>query len=101
MSGSITGGDDGPMPYFLVEIHMNGAGQPELDRATRTLEVAKTRLRGTGTTARTAVAVLIGDDGGLVCVIEATTVEVVQRLVTLALLPAGRIREISHPSCRA
>jgi hypothetical protein len=101
MCGSITTGDDGPMPYFFVEIHMSGAGRQELDRAARTLEVAKTRLPGTGTATCTVVAVLIGDDARLVCVIDATTVEVVQHLVTLALLPAGRIREISHPSCRA
>lgn len=101
MSGSITAGDDGPMPYFLVEIHMNGAGQPQLDRAARTLEVAKTRLPGSATTTRTVAAALIGDDARLVCLIEATTVQVVQQLVALALLPAGRIREITHCPRRA
>jgi hypothetical protein len=89
------------MRCFLVEIHMNGAGQPELDRAIRTLEAAKARLPGTGTTTRTVVAFLIGDDSRLVCIIEATTAEVVRRLVSLALLPAGRIREISHFSCQS
>ena len=101
MSRSSTAGDDGPMSYFLVEIHMNGAGQTQLDRAAQTLEVAKTRLSGSATTTRIVGAVLIGEDARLVCLIEATTVQVVQQLVALALLPAGRIREITHCSRRA
>jgi hypothetical protein len=83
--------------HFLVEIRMNSAGQLELERAARTLETAQNRLWGTATPApRMVYAGFIRDDGRLVCLIEATGFEVVQRLVRMALLPAGRIHELTH-----
>jgi hypothetical protein len=84
------------MSYFLVEIRMSDAGQHELERVARTLEAAQTRLRRTATATRTIVAGLTGDDGRLVCLIEATSLETVRRLVSMAFLPAARIREITH-----
>jgi hypothetical protein len=92
--------DDGPMPYFLVEIPMNETGRVELERATGTLVTAQARLRTGPAATRTRVAGVTADDGRLVCLVEAPGLETVRRLVTLALLPAGRIREVIHPTPR-
>jgi hypothetical protein len=84
------------MSYFLVEIRMTDGGQLELELVARTLEAAQNRLRRTATATRTIGAGLIPDDGRLVCLIEATSLETVRRLVSMAFLPAARIREITH-----
>jgi len=86
----------GAMSYFLVEIRMSDAGQLELERVARTLEAAQTRLRRTATATRTIVAGFTPEDGRLVCLIEATSLETARRLVGMAFLPAARIREITH-----
>lgn len=93
MSGAAGAGDDVAVPYFLFEVHMHGAGQVELSRAVRMLEAAQARLWRTPTTP--VVAGFIREDGRLVCLIEATSAESARRLVSVALLPAGRIREIT------
>jgi hypothetical protein len=83
------------MPYFLVEIHMADAEQRELARAVEMLEAAQARSPGAGKIAPTIIAGLSPEDGRLVCLIEATSLESARRLVSVALLPAGRIREIT------
>jgi hypothetical protein len=88
------------MSYFLVEIRMAGAGQLELERAARTLEAAQTRLRKTANPTRTIIAGLTRDDGRVVCLLEATSLEMVQRLVRMALLSAVKIREVTHVTGR-
>jgi hypothetical protein len=75
---------------------MADAGVPELERAVRMLEAAQTRMRGTATVTRPIIAGLSREDGRLVCLIEATSLESARRLVSVALLPPGRIREITH-----
>jgi hypothetical protein len=84
------------MSVFLIEVHMAGAGEPELERAMRMLDAAQNRMRRTATVTRTILAGLSREDGRLVCLIEATSLDAARRLVSLALLPAGRIREITH-----
>lgn len=83
------------MAYFLVEIPMNDAGPLELERAARTLGAAQARLRGSAAT-HTIIAGINRYAGGLIYLIEASSPDAVQRLVSMALLPAGRIREITH-----
>ena len=75
------------MPTFLVEIHMADAGDRELERAVRMLNAAQTRLREAGTDTRTIIAGLSREDGRLVCLIEAPSLESARRLVAVALLP--------------
>ena len=75
---------------------MADAGALELERAVRMLEAAQTRTRGTDTVTRTIIAGISREDGRLVCLIEATSLESARRLVSVALLPPGRIREITH-----
>ena len=84
------------MPTFLIEIHMADAGDGEFDRAVRMLNAAQTRLREAGTNTRTTIAGLSREDGRLVCLIEAPSLESARRLVGVALLPGGRIREITN-----
>ena len=84
------------MPHFLIEVHLNNAGTLELERAVRMLEAAQSRIRGKATVAGTIVAGFSREDGRLVCLIEATSLESARRLVSVALLPPGRIREITH-----
>ena len=83
------------MPHFLVEIHLADAGELVLERATRMLEAAQARLRSAGVVTRTIVAGVSGDDGRLLYVIEAGGPDTARRLFAVALLPAGRIREIT------
>jgi hypothetical protein len=80
----------------LIEVHIADAGAPDLERAVRMLEAAQARTRGTATVTRTIIAGLSREDGRLVCLIEATSFESARRLVSVALLPPGRIREITH-----
>lgn len=84
------------MPNFLVEVHLAAADELELERALRLLEAAQDRMRGTGSGTRTIIAGVTRDDGRLVCLVEAPSLAAARRLVSLALLPPGRIREISH-----
>ena len=88
----------GGMPCFLVEIRMNEGGKVELERAAWTLEAAQNRLRLKATATRTLMAGVVHEDGQLVWLIEAPSLEAVRRLVSLALLPRGRIREITEVS---
>jgi hypothetical protein len=80
------------MTYFLVEIPLNEADPRQLKRATNTLDAAQARLRKSGNASRSAG--IIQHDSGLICLVEAATLDSVRRLVALALLPAGRIREL-------
>ena len=83
------------MSYYLVEIHMKEAGRRELERVTQVLDAAQSRLRTTATVTRLIVAGRSDEDGRLLCLIEAGSPELARRLVSLALLPAGRVREIT------
>lgn len=75
---------------------MSAAGDVELERALRLLEAAQARMGGKATVTRTLMAGLSREDGRLICLIEATSIDAARRLVRLALLPPGRIREITH-----
>jgi hypothetical protein len=86
----------GFMPHFLIEIHMVDAGQLEMDRATRMLEAAQSRLRRVGTMTRTVGAGVSREDDRFLYLIEARSPDSARRLFAVALLPAGRIREITH-----
>ncbi len=83
------------MPYFMVEIFMADAGQLVLGRATWLLEAAQSRLGTAGMSTRTIVAGLSREDDRLLYLIEARNRDVVRRLFAVALLPDGRIREIT------
>jgi hypothetical protein len=83
------------MAYFLVEIHMADAQQLELELAVQMLVAAQSRSQGAGTVAPAVISGFSREDGRLVCLIEATSLESARRLVSVALLPAGRIREIT------
>ncbi len=87
--------DHDVMPHFLVEIHMSDAGEPELERAVRMLEAAQGRLRG-GVVGRAVIAGISREDGRLICLIESTTLTAARRTLEVALLPPGRVREISR-----
>jgi hypothetical protein len=84
------------MSYFLVEIPARQSDAVDLERAARTLVAAQSRLSDGAITVRPLVVGVTSDDGRLVCLIEAEAVEEVRSLVALALLPAGRIREVRH-----
>ena len=92
--------DDGAMPHFLVEVHMTGAGEPELERAVRMLEAAQDRVLGTAGERRPLIAGITHVDGRLVCLIQATSLEAARQTVAVALLPPGRIREIAQITSR-
>jgi len=80
---------------------MAGAGELELERALRMLDTAQSRMRESATVKRTIMAGLSQEDSRLVCLIEATSLVSARRLVSLALLPPARIREITHMAGRA
>lgn len=82
------------MSYFLVEIPVPQSDRVDIDRATRTLRTAQSRLAESAIALRILVAGVTNDDGRLVCLIQAQAIEQVRSLVALALLPAGRIREV-------
>jgi hypothetical protein len=75
---------------------MKDAGQFELERAVRMLEAAQSRSSGTEKVAPSILAGLRREDGRLVCLIEATSLESARRVVSVALLPPGQIREITR-----
>jgi hypothetical protein len=83
------------MRRFLVEISVPQADATGLERATRTLWTAHSRLSGNATTARLVTVGAAEDDGRLVCLIEAPTIDAVHSLVALAFLSTGRIREVT------
>jgi hypothetical protein len=84
------------MPKYMVEIHMPDAGELELDRAMRMLEAAQARVRRTTNVTCAITATYLREDGRLFFVIEAPNRDSARRLVSLALLPVGRIRQIRH-----
>jgi hypothetical protein len=87
-----SGAEAGRMPCFLVEVRQSD--DAELDRATRTLQAAQSRLWRTAVSARPRLVAMTREDGRMVFLIEAESNEAVRSLVGLALLPAGRIREL-------
>jgi hypothetical protein len=82
------------MNYFLVEIPLQQPDGMDIGRATRTLHAAQARLSHSAITVRPLAAGVTSGDGRLVCLMEAGAAEQVRSLVSLALLPAGRIREV-------
>lgn len=84
------------MSIFLIEVHMADAGTLEVERAARMLDAAQARMRESATVMRTIIAGFSREDSRLVCLVEATSLDSARRLVSLALLPSGRIREITH-----
>ena len=95
MPRSLYSDEPGAMSYFLVEIPVPQSDSVDIARAVRTLEAAQSRLSDGEIVVRPLVAGVTSDDGRLVCLMEAEAVEGVRSLVALALLPAGRIREVS------
>ena len=85
----------GSMPIFLIEVQIADAGALEFDRVVRMLEVAQSRIGGTATVTRPVIVGLSREDGLLVCLVEAAGLESARRLLMLALLPPGRIRELT------
>ncbi len=81
---------------FLIEVHLGDAGTLEVERAARMLDAAQARMKGTAAVTRTLMAGISPGDGRLICLVEATSLDAVRRMVSLALLPHGRIREITH-----
>ena len=75
---------------------MADAGALELERAVRMLGAAQSRMRGQASFARMMFAGLSREDGRLVCLVEVASLESARRMVSLALLPPGRIREITN-----
>ena len=75
---------------------MADASAFELQRATRMLVAAQSRMRGQASFARTMFAGLSREDGRLVYLVEAASLASARRMVSLALLPHGRIREITN-----
>ena len=84
----------GDMSHFLVEIPRAGAARPELERLAWTLEAAQARLRRTPHRARVVFAGISAQEGRLVCLLEAPSIEAVRHLTSTALLPCGHVREI-------
>ena len=83
------------MPYYLIEVHMTSAGQLELERVTRLLAAARFRLRTKTKLIRLIASGLSREDSRLLCLMEASTPDAARHLVAVALLPAGRVREIT------
>jgi hypothetical protein len=82
------------MRWFLVDISVPDPDRMDLERATRTLRAAQGRLFTSASRLRPLIAGVITEGGRLVCLIEAPSIPAVRRLVALALLPGGRIREV-------
>lgn len=80
------------MPQFIVEIRLPGVAGPEMARVARVLSSANARL---GHVARVVTASVGYDDGRLVCTVAAANAEAVRHLISTALLPSGRIGEIT------
>ena len=86
------------MPIYLTEVHLATASEHELERAVRMLDAAMDRMPESLHPTRTVFAGHSREDGRLVCLIEAASIEAARRLVSLALLPPGRLREITQLS---
>jgi hypothetical protein len=86
--------DDRNMAIFLIEVHIPDAGASELELAVGLLVAARLRMRGPASVAQAILTGFSRVDGRLICLIELTSLESAERLVSLALLPPGRIREI-------
>ena len=84
------------MRYFLVEFPVYELDRVELERTMRMLRAAQIRLSGSLMAAQPLFAGLTEDDGRLACLIEAPCLQSLRRMVALALLPAGRIRELAQ-----
>ena len=84
------------MATFVIEVHLPNASAGELERAIRTLAVAQSRMRQSAAVTRVDLVGVSSDDGRLACFVEADSRDAALALVSLALLPAGRIREITH-----
>lgn len=82
------------MLTFLIEVPIAHPGARELGRAMRMLTAARTRMGTSMPDTRTVFAGISREDGRLLCLIEAPDLESVRRMLSLALLPPGRIREI-------
>lgn len=82
------------MSYFLIEIPIPQSDGVDVDRAMRTLRAAQSRLWERAIAVRPLMAGVTSDDGWLVVLIEAVTIEAVRSLILLALLPPGRVREV-------
>ncbi|HVS07438.1 MAG TPA: hypothetical protein VHK65_14925 [Candidatus Dormibacteraeota bacterium] len=80
------------MPHYIVEIRLPGVGRSEVARVARVLKSANDRLANI---ARVVTASVGRDDGRLVCTVEAPTADAVRYLMSTALLPSGRIGEIT------
>jgi hypothetical protein len=80
------------MPHYIVEIRLPGVGRPEVARVAGLLRSANDRL---GHIARVVTASVGRDDGRLVCTVEAASADAVRYLMSTALLPSGRIDEIT------
>ena len=74
---------------------MADASELELERAVWMLDAAITRMPESTIATHTILAGHSRDDSRLVCLIEAANLESARRLVSLALLPPGRLREIT------
>jgi hypothetical protein len=96
MSKAQVANDHQAMPIYLIEIHMADASELELERAVRMLGAAITRMPESTIATHTILAGHSRDDGRLVCLVEAAGLESAKRLVSLALLPPGRLREITR-----
>lgn len=82
------------MLTFLIEIPMSQPGAREVERAARMLTAAQARM-GASSDTRTVFAGVDREDARVVCLIEAPSLASARRMLGLALLPPGRIREIS------
>jgi hypothetical protein len=95
MSQALSTGDDRDMPIYLIEVQLANASEVDLERAVRMLDAAMSRMPDSTNQARTITAGHTRDDGRLVCLIEAASADAARRLLGVALLPGGRIREIT------
>lgn len=84
------------MSYFLVEIPVPESDRVDVGRALRTLRAAQSRLGERAVAVRPLLAGVIDQEGWMVFLMEAVTIEAARSLVSLALLPAGRIREVLY-----
>ena len=83
------------MLRFLIEVPLAHPDARELRRAMRLLNAARSRMGMSMPDTRTVFAGISREDGRLVCLIESPSRESARRMLGLALLPPGRIREIT------
>ena len=95
MAGTSEAASIRAVPHYLVEVYLKDAGARELGRAVRLLEAAQSRLRQGGPLPRLIASGLNREDSRLLCLIEASSPDSARRLVSVAQLPAGRLREIT------